>query len=158
MRTRATGCSGVVRSSEAFEGNARLGQRFWSQLRPVIHSPGGRHGRALTDAPGDLLLGGEAAHVEAEAAARQVHQVAVGVHEPGQDGAATEIAHRLADARIHVGPSPDEGDPPVAHDEGVGDRAGAVERVDPCVGQEHGGRPGALRRPDVPGPDAALAR
>jgi hypothetical protein len=66
-----------------------------------------------------------------------VHEVAVGVHEPGQRRAAAEIHDLLAGRRVDVGAPAGERDAPVAHDEGVGDGPARVERVDPAVRQEH---------------------
>ena len=40
IRTSATGLRGAARSIAVFVGKLRLGQRFWSQPRPLIHSPG----------------------------------------------------------------------------------------------------------------------
>jgi hypothetical protein len=118
---------------------------------------GGPHRRALADAPGDLVLGRHPAYVEAQPAARQVHEVAVRVHQSRQHRAPAEVVHGLAGVGIDVGPPPDEGHAPVAHDQRVGDRAGGVERVDARVGQEHTVS-SALRRPGVLDPGVGSAR
>ncbi len=105
MRTSATGCSGAVAVERGLGGKRAAGPEILIPVPSGDPLAGRPHGRALADAAGDVLLGRKSARVEAEPSARQVHQVAVGVDEPRQHGAAAEVdarPRRHPDSRRHV--------------------------------------------------------
>ena len=78
----------------------------------------------------------DAADVERHAPARQVHEMAVGIDQPGQHGPPAEIERRLPGRRVDVALPADECDAAIAHDERIGHRVALVERMDARVGED----------------------
>jgi len=66
-----------------------------------------------------------------------MHQVAVGVHEPGHDGPAGEVDDLFGAGDVHVAAPSGERDTAVAHDQRVDHGVPRIQQIDAAVGQQH---------------------